>query len=83
MTKILVVAPLDRLFEPTAVAVKGLGAWPATRCKACGWIVTVDHPSKIPAHECGPKMYESESVTSMKPVKRSRALKELETLGEK
>jgi hypothetical protein len=61
MPKVLAVAPLDELFEVTAVAAKGIGAWEAFRCKACGWLVTVSDSKNIPPHEC-PGLYESESL---------------------
>jgi hypothetical protein len=61
MAKVLAVAPLDELFETTAVAAKGVGAWEAFKCRACGWLVTVSDPRNIPPHEC-PGLHESESL---------------------
>jgi len=61
MTKVLAVAPLDELFEATAVAAKDIGAWEAFKCRACGWLVTVSDSRNIPPHEC-PGLHESESL---------------------
>ncbi len=76
MSKILVIGPLDELFEATAVAAKGVGAWEAFRCRACGWLVTVNDPKRIPPHECV-GLHESESLydesVSGEPMERSAA----------
>jgi len=63
---ILVVSPIEELFQRTAVAAgEGRGPWPAMRCQACGWIAVVDAVDKVPPHECS-AFYESESETSTK-----------------
>ncbi len=73
MSKVLAVAPLDELFEATAVAAKGVGAWEAFRCRACGWLVTVSDPKNIPPHECV-GLHETESLydesVSAEPMER-------------